>query len=87
MAFTLIEMIGVLAIIALVAAAITPVVIRRDDLAALSKETADLSAISSALQLQILRTYTIPSDTKLGAVGGQLAGALAFHPSPTLPGA
>lgn len=56
-------MIGVLAIVAILAAAITPVVIRHIDLAALSKEQTDMNAISSALKLQILRTWTIPSDT------------------------
>jgi type II secretory pathway pseudopilin PulG len=62
-AFTLIEFIGVLAVVALLAAAIVPVAIRHIDLAAKTKEASDLQAISDALRLEILRTKTVPSDT------------------------
>src|SRR5437899_1114918 len=61
--FTLIESIGVLAIIAILAIAATPVVIRRIDQTARNREVNDLGAISNALTLQILRSNTVPSAT------------------------
>ena len=60
-AFSLIEFIGVLAILAILATALIPVVIRRMDQAARTREISDLAAISNALTLQILRSNTVPS--------------------------
>jgi prepilin-type N-terminal cleavage/methylation domain-containing protein len=62
-AFSLIEMIGVVAIIAILASAITSVILRRIDIAATNKEYADLASISNALTLQILRSNSIPDQT------------------------
>lgn len=62
-AFTLIEFIAVLAVVAILAAIIFPVVIRRTDRAAWIKEVNDMTAISNALVLQISRTFTIPGAT------------------------
>ncbi len=62
-AFSLIETVGVLAIMAILAAALAPVVIRQIDRAALSKETTDMGAISNALVLATLRTKTLPDET------------------------
>ncbi len=61
-AFTLIECIGVLAVLAIVGAAISPAVLRQMDQAARTKETADLTAISNALVLQILSNQRIPTE-------------------------
>lgn len=61
--WTLIEIIGGLAIIAILAAAIAPVAVRRIDQAVLTKEVADLSAISNALVLQVMRNASIPGPT------------------------
>jgi prepilin-type N-terminal cleavage/methylation domain-containing protein len=63
---TLIEMIGVLAILAIVTAAITPVAVRRVDLAARTKEFSDLNAISNAIVMQIIRADSIPGTTGSG---------------------
>jgi prepilin-type N-terminal cleavage/methylation domain-containing protein len=60
--FTLIEFIGVLAIIAILAAVLIPVVIKRVDRAAWTKEINDLASISNALTLQIVRNYSIPDQ-------------------------
>ena len=62
-AFTLIEFIGVLAIMAILAAVLVPATIRQMDTAAKTKEWTDLNAISNALVLEVLRSKTIPSET------------------------
>ena len=64
-AFSLIELVGVLAIIAILASLSVPVVLRRLDQAARAKEAADLSSISNAIVLQILSTKTIPNAAGL----------------------
>ncbi len=64
---TLIEFIGVLAVLAILALALTPVVIRRMDSAAWTKEVNDMTAISNALVLQILRSNSIPNETSWAA--------------------
>ena len=64
-AFTLIELIGVLAIIAIMAAILAPSVIRQIDEAARSRERMDLVAISNAVVMQILSTRTIPHENNL----------------------
>ncbi len=61
-AFSLLELVGVLAIIAILASLLVPAVIRRVDRAAWVKETADLGAIGNALTLQILRSNNIPDQ-------------------------
>src|SRR5437773_2612186 len=73
-AFTLIERIGVLAVIAILAAVLVPSVIKRMDQAARTKETADLSAIADSYTQYILRNKTIPSDTNwTPAVASQMS--------------
>ncbi len=58
--FTLIEVIGVLAVIALLAVAVTASVIRRVDQAALTRERADLNTIAEAYTQSSVRNKTIP---------------------------
>jgi prepilin-type N-terminal cleavage/methylation domain-containing protein len=58
--FSLIEMIGVLAIVALLAATLVPVVIKRIDFAAWNTESASLSAMADALTQHIVRSDNIP---------------------------
>ena len=58
--FTLIEVIGVLAVMAILASLMVPVVIRQVDRAAWTKEVSDLSSISNALVLQAVRSHSIP---------------------------
>jgi prepilin-type N-terminal cleavage/methylation domain-containing protein len=61
--FTLLEFIGVLAIIAILAALILPPMIRRIDMAAKTREWADLHAISNAFVLGVVRSKEIPAHT------------------------
>ncbi len=72
-AFTLIEMVGVLAVIVVLASMLVPVVIRRLNFAAWSGESASLSAMADALRLYIVRSNSIPDQTTwFSAVGSQL---------------
>ena len=61
-AFSLIELIGVLAVITVLASLLLPVVVRHVDIAAVNGEAASLNNISNALVLQILRSNSIPSE-------------------------
>src|SRR6266550_2516453 len=73
-AYTLIEMIAVMAVIAILAAVMAPTIIRRVDRAAWTKETAELNAIADAFTQSILRTKTIPSETTwAAAVASQMS--------------
>src|SRR5882672_4424742 len=73
-AFTAIELVGVLTVIALLAAAVFPTVIRRIDQAAWTKETADLNTIADAYTQCILRNKTIPNLTNwASSVASQLS--------------
>jgi prepilin-type N-terminal cleavage/methylation domain-containing protein len=72
--FTLIEFIGVLAIIAILAAVIAPVAIRRMDQTARDRDAAELAGMANALQKAILRTGQIPgSNTLVTFLAGELA--------------
>jgi type II secretory pathway pseudopilin PulG len=62
-AFSLIELIGVLAVLAIVAAATVPVVIKHIDLAAYNGESASLNGMSTALIQYVLRSNSIPNQT------------------------
>jgi prepilin-type N-terminal cleavage/methylation domain-containing protein len=59
--FTLIEFIGALAIVAIMAAALAPTVIKQIDRAVLTQEITNLQAISNAVVLQAIRNKTISS--------------------------
>ena len=61
--FSLLELLGVLAIAAIVTAISAPVVIRQRDRAAYTKEFNDLNAISNAFVLQAISTKSIPDQT------------------------
>src|SRR6266516_7542560 len=72
--FTIIEVIGVLTVIALLAAAVIPTVIRRIDQAAWTKETADLKTIADAYTQHILRNKVVPNQaTWASSVGSYLS--------------
>ena len=72
-AFSLIEVIGVLAVIAILAAMLVPSITKRVDFAAWSSENASLSAMKDALVQYVLRSNTIPSQaTWTTALSGQL---------------
>jgi prepilin-type N-terminal cleavage/methylation domain-containing protein len=60
--FSLTELIGVLAVLAIFAGVLLPGVIRRMDRAAWTKETYDMAAISNAITLQVLRDYSISNE-------------------------
>lgn len=62
-AFTLIEMIGVLAVMAILAAVLVPALLKEMDKAVADQETATLQSFSTALQNNILRNRSIPSET------------------------
>ncbi|HXJ61163.1 MAG TPA: hypothetical protein VNU68_31340 [Verrucomicrobiae bacterium] len=66
-AFTVIELTGVLAIIALLAAAVIPNIIRRIDRAAWQRETSDLSAMADGLVKSVLIEKRIPATNQLPA--------------------
>ena len=61
-AFSLLEFIGVLGIIALIAAALIPNVIKRIDRAAWVKEKANLAALSEGFIRYVLKTNVIPGE-------------------------
>src|SRR5438552_857859 len=60
-AFSLIEMVGVLAVMAILAAALVPALIRQMDRIAGEQESAALKSFGDALQQSILRKRYIPS--------------------------
>lgn len=62
-AFTLIEMVGVLAVIAILALILIPVLIRQMDRVALDKETKLLKTFADGLRQQIINTRYIPDHT------------------------
>src|SRR5262245_23297421 len=62
-AMTLIELIGVLAVIAILAAVLVPALIRQADKVAGDQESASLKSFSDALQNSIQRNRYIPSAT------------------------
>jgi type II secretory pathway pseudopilin PulG len=64
-AFSAIELTGVLAIIALLAATILPNVIRRIDRATWQRETSDLNAMAKGLTESILRDKQIPAQANI----------------------
>ena len=74
--FSLIEMIGVMAILSIIACMVVPVVVSQYDRAAWVREDKDLSTITNALVLSILQTKVIPSEANwLNAVAAQIADA------------
>ena len=64
-AFTLIETVGVLAIIAILAAVITGQIVTRIRIAARTAEAASLSAMGQTLHQSVARTKSIPAETNL----------------------
>lgn len=73
-AFTLIEMIGVLAVIALLAVAVIGTVIKRVDMAASTKEKADLDAMAESFTQFILRNKSVPGYANMPAtIANELA--------------
>jgi len=61
--FSLIEMIGVLAILAISAAMLLPVLTQSTDIVLASQETTLLQSFATALQLNIQRNHVIPNAT------------------------
>jgi type II secretory pathway pseudopilin PulG len=61
--FSVIEFVGVLAILAILAAALAPVAVRKSDKGAIAKEQSAVLSISNGLTTQIIRNKTIPDDT------------------------
>ena len=61
--FSLIEMIGVVTVLAILAAVLAPVLIRRIDQTVLTKEVNEMGAISNALVMQIIRNELIPDQS------------------------
>src|ERR1051325_1061887 len=66
-AFSLIEMLGVVAIIAVLASVLLPSVVRQVDRANYTKETSNLSAFAEAISRSVTRTRTVPAGTNLAA--------------------
>src|SRR5262249_16825130 len=66
--FSLIEFIGVMTIVAIVATAMAPVLVKRIDRDAWAQEVSDMNVISNALVMQILRSNNIPSETSWTAL-------------------
>src|SRR5258708_4058606 len=62
-AWTLIELIGVLAVIAILAVALIPVLIRQLDTAVASQESGLLQSFGDAFQQYVVTTRTIPDQT------------------------
>src|SRR6266571_45616 len=61
-AFTLIEMIGVLAVAAILALALASVTIRYLDRIAAEKETAQLKSLAEGFRQGVIKTKTIPNQ-------------------------
>ncbi len=66
-AFSLLEMIGVLAVLAILAAALVPALIRQMDKTAGDQESAALKSMGDALQQSIMRNRYIPGATDWAA--------------------
>ncbi len=62
-AFSVLEMVGVLAILAILGSMLVPAVVKRVDQAALTQETANLSAIADGYSQYVLASKSIPSHT------------------------
>jgi type II secretory pathway pseudopilin PulG len=74
--YTLIEVVGVMAVIAILVAIMAPSMIQRIDRAAQERDAADLKTISDALVQGILRNQTVPSETTwVQVVANELAQA------------
>ncbi len=73
--FSLLEMIGVLAVLSILALALVPVLIRHADIAAVNTETATLRSINNALVAHVLRNSSIPSE---GAWAAAAANGMAL---------
>lgn len=71
--FTLMEMVGVLAILAILASVIAPVVIESINQARISKEMKDLPTLGDALRRQILSTKSIPNEDWAQVIADELA--------------
>jgi type II secretory pathway pseudopilin PulG len=72
-AFTLIEMIGVLAAVAILAAVLAPALIRQADKLAADQEIGALQSFGAAIQNHVLRTRVIPDNTAwIGVVTNEL---------------
>ena len=72
-AFSLLEVLGVLVVIAFLAAILLPVVIRRVDFAAWSSENAALSSMATALKQYVVQSNSIPDQTTwVTAIASQL---------------
>jgi type II secretory pathway pseudopilin PulG len=77
-AFTLIETVGVLAVLSILAAILAPAVIRRIDQAARVRDAAELNGMAVALNSVIQRTGQIPGASTLISV---LANEMAVSPN------
>jgi len=72
--FSMIEMVGVLAVIAILAATLIPTVIRRVDQGTLTREIADLQTMSDAFTQYVVRNKTVPDQNNLASdIGNQLS--------------
>ena len=65
--FSLVEFVGVLAVLAILAATLAPVVIKRVDIAAANAEQSNLLTFSNAVVLQALRSNSIPGQAAWSA--------------------
>jgi len=61
--FSLIEFIGVMAVLAILASAMAPLVVRQSDKSVLANEVAQVSAISNALSMDVIRNRAVPDET------------------------
>jgi len=75
--FTLVEAIGVLSIMSILAAMLIPPVFDEINRANLAKESKTLESIAEALQASILRTKTIPQDQWPRIVADELAAPIS----------
>jgi prepilin-type N-terminal cleavage/methylation domain-containing protein len=72
--YTLIELVGALALMAIIAAMVTPVVVNQTEIAAVNAETTSLATLNTALVYQVQHNFQIPSATNWAATLGQWLG-------------
>ncbi|MFT5467005.1 MAG: prepilin-type N-terminal cleavage/methylation domain-containing protein [Verrucomicrobiales bacterium] len=71
--FTLVELVGVMAILAILASIAVPQIVKQIDRARLEEEREELTVLGEALQRQVISSRTIPDESWSTAIASDLA--------------